>query len=264
MADLLESIFQNPSTFRLYNVDVSPEQQYFLEKDLFPLAHVGVYSSGEEITKWRVFDSVEDTDYETPRLKVMGLGVSLGDKVPRMDSRLTSISLTPSIYHDDDEADPIEIQADDEGKILVETVKEVQRFDPDFHHRQRGRVSSSRIFTQRLRSIRFPSTSTGIQTRKKLHTAPSPEEGPTSADGRIMYRPMTQRFFGRIHVDGQNTFVNDQYRFEGLFEIARISRMPFHTSSRAFIGKALLAQQDDGTVICVLVLYQDESGPGGI
>ena len=132
MADLLESIFQNPSTFRLYNVDVSPEQQYFLEKDLFPLAHVGVYSSGEEITKWRVFDSVEATDYETPRLKVMGLSVSLADKVPRMDSRLTSISLTPSIYHDDDEADPIEIQADDEGKILVETAKEVQRFDPDF------------------------------------------------------------------------------------------------------------------------------------
>ena len=27
VADLLESIFQNPSTFTLYNVDVSPEQQ---------------------------------------------------------------------------------------------------------------------------------------------------------------------------------------------------------------------------------------------
>ena len=29
VADLLESFFQNPSTFRLYNVDVSAEQQYF-------------------------------------------------------------------------------------------------------------------------------------------------------------------------------------------------------------------------------------------
>ena len=32
-----------------------------------------------------------------------------------------------------------------------------------------------------------------------------------------MYAPTTQRF-GRIHVDGQNTFVYDQCRFEGLFD----------------------------------------------
>ena len=243
VADLLESIFQNPSTFRLYNVDVSPEQQYFLEKDLFPLAHVGVYSSGEEITKWRVFDSVEDTDYETPRLKVMGLGVSLGDKVPRMDSRLTSISLTPSIYHDDGEADPIEIQADDEGKILVETAKEVQRFDPDF------------IITGNGDAFVFPYLYSKAQKHQisfDLNRDPDAQKvahGTQSGGrtyfsyGRIMYRPTTQRFYGRIHVDGQNTFVYDQCRFEGLFEIARISRMPFHTSSRASIGKSLSGLQ---------------------
>ena len=97
VADLLESVFQNPSTFVLYNVDLSPEQQYFLEKDLFPLAFVGVYTNGEEITKWRMLDRVEATDYEIPKLKVMGLDIKLADKVPRMDSRLASIKLTHSI-----------------------------------------------------------------------------------------------------------------------------------------------------------------------
>ncbi len=73
VADLLESFFQNPSTFTLYNVDVSPkqQQQYFLEKDLFSLAHVCVYSSGGEITKWHMLDRVEvdglrDSQIESP------------------------------------------------------------------------------------------------------------------------------------------------------------------------------------------------------
>ncbi len=75
--------------------------------------------------------------------------------------------------------------------------------------------------------------------------APSTKSGGRTyfSYGRIMYRPTTQRFYGRIHVDGQNTFVYDQCRFEGLFEIARISRMPFHVSSRSSIGKSLSGLQ---------------------
>ena len=192
-----------------------------------------------------MLDSVEATDYEIPRLKVMGLSINLADKVPRMDSRLTSIKLTPSIYHDDEtEADPIEIQADDEGKILLETAKEVQRFDPDF------------IITSNGDAFVFPylySKAQKHQVSFDLNRDPDAQQrvshntqsgGRTYFSyGRIMYRPTTQRFFGRIHVDGQNTFVYDQCRFEGLFEISRISRMPFHTSSRASIGKSLSGLQ---------------------
>lgn len=245
VADLLESVFQNPSTFRLYNVDVSPEQQYFIEKDLFPLARVGVCSNSGEITNWRLLDSVEATDYEIPRLKVMGLEISLADKVPRMDSKLTSIKLTPSFYPDGEmEAVPIEIQRNDEGEILEDTTREVQRFDPDF------------IITGNGDAFVFPylySKAQKHQVSIDLNRDPDAEKKITHntrsggrtyfSYGRIMYRPTTQRFFGRIHVDGQNTFIYDQCSFEGLFEIARISRIPFHTSSRASIGKSLSGLQ---------------------
>lgn len=244
VADLLESIFQNPSTFTLYNVDVSPEQQYFLEKDLFPLARVGVYSNGGEITKWRMLDNVEATDYEIPRLKVMGLDITLADQVPRMDSRLTSIKLTPSIYHDETEADPIEIQADDEGKILVETAKEVQRFDSDFIITSNGDafVFPYLYSKAQMHQVSFDLNRDPDAQQRVSHNTQAGGRTYFSY-GRIMYRPTTQRFFGRIHVDGQNTFVYDQCRFEGLFEISRISRMPFHTSSRASIGKSLSGLQ---------------------
>lgn len=36
LAKLLQSNFRNPSTFKLYNVDVMPEQQYFYEHEIFP------------------------------------------------------------------------------------------------------------------------------------------------------------------------------------------------------------------------------------
>ncbi len=244
VADLLESVFQNPSTFRLYNVDVSAEQQYFLEHELFPLARVGVYTNGDQIAKWRLMDSVEATDYEIPPLKVMGLNVSLADKVPRLDSRLTSITLAPSVYNGDDtESEPILVQANDEGEIIAESVREAQKLDPDF------------IITDNGDSFIFPYLYTKAQKHCvsfNLHRdadeqrlSPSTQTGGRTyfSYGRIMYRPATQRLFGRIHVDGQNTFVYDQCRFEGLFEIARISRMPFHTSSRASIGKSLSGLQ---------------------
>lgn len=249
VSDTLESIFQNPSTFKMYNIDVSPEQQYFIEHDLFPLARVTVGADGDEVAKWHILDSVGATDYEIPKLRVMGLDISLGDKVPKMDSRLTAVTLRPEIYPPTEEksSEPvIEIQhGKDEQENLNETMKEVQRYDPDF------------IITSNGDTFIFPylySKAEKLQTRFELNRDPDASErrafhnmqsgGRTYFSyGRIMYRPATQRFYGRIHVDGENTFVYDQCRFEGLFEIARISRLPFHTSARSSIGKSLSGLQ---------------------
>jgi DNA polymerase I len=243
VADLLETTFQNPSTFRLYNVDLSAEQQYFLEKDLFPLGRVFVYSDGDEITRWRMNDDVWSTDYEIPKLRVMGLDISLGDKVLRLDSKLEGVSLSSFDYPGEEMKEPIFIESKDETKILRDVEAQVRKFDPDF------------IITGNGDAFVFPY----LYTKAQRHAinfnldrdpmankiTPNTQVGGRTyfSYGRIMYRPTTQRFYGRIHVDGQNTFVYDQCRFEGLFEIARISRMPFHTSSRASIGKSLSGLQ---------------------
>jgi DNA polymerase elongation subunit (family B) len=243
VADLLESTFQNPSTFRLYNVDLSAEQQYFLEKNLFPLGRISVYSDNDEIIKWRMKDDVRSTDYEIPQLRVMGLDITLEDKVPRLDSRLAAISLSSFDYPGEEMQEPIIIQSEDETEILQEAEEQVKKFDPDF------------IITGNGDAFIFPYLYTKAQKHgitfnldrdtDAKRISPNTQAGGRTyfSYGRIMYKPATQRFFGRIHVDGQNTFVYDQCRFEGLFEIARISRMPFHTSSRASIGKSLSGLQ---------------------
>jgi DNA polymerase elongation subunit (family B) len=51
------------------------------------------------------------------------------------------------------------------------------------------------------------------------------------------------RLFGRVHIDEGNTFALSECSFDGLYEIARICRMPLHTSSRASIGSSMSSLQ---------------------
>jgi DNA polymerase elongation subunit (family B) len=48
---------------------------------------------------------------------------------------------------------------------------------------------------------------------------------------------------GRIHIDTNNSFVLNETGLEGLYEVARVYRMPLHTASRASIGKCMSSLQ---------------------
>ena len=64
--------------------------------------------------------------------------------------------------------------------------------------------------------------------------------------GRIYFKPSTIRLFGRIHFDQSNSFELSNETgggLSGLYEIARICRMPLHTAARASIGKCLSSLQ---------------------
>jgi DNA polymerase elongation subunit (family B) len=147
LAQVLEEAFQNPDSLKLYNVDVLPEQQYFYEKDLFPLAYVEIdvdQESGGEIRRWNVLDNVSSYNYETPKLKMLRLAIEISDLVPRMGSKLLAISL----YSPDDERDNEEeggkereiarIEFSSEESILREAMNEIERFDPDLIITQNG------------------------------------------------------------------------------------------------------------------------------
>jgi hypothetical protein len=64
-----------------------------------------------------------------------------------------------------------------------------------------------------------------------------------TANGRTFYRPSALRLFGRVHVDEVNTFALSECGFDGLFEVARICRMPLHTAARASIGTSMASLQ---------------------
>jgi DNA polymerase-2 len=61
--------------------------------------------------------------------------------------------------------------------------------------------------------------------------------------GKIFFKPSTIRLPGRIHIDTDNSFIMAESGLPGLYELARICRMPFHTASRASIGKCMSSLQ---------------------
>ena len=244
VAELLENAFQNPNSLQLYNIDVLPEQQYYYEKDLFPLAHVRVSTEGFEIKSWEMRDSVESLEYETPNLRCMRLEIKITDQVPNLNSKLTSISITSFTDKEEDSATTVLLENREESQILRDMMREIDRFDPDLIITRNG--DSFVLPYLRTKARKF-SVSLGKLNRDAEESDEERSEirsGKTYFSyGRILYRPVTQRLFGRLHLDEENTFVYDQCRLQGLFEVSRLCRMPIHTSMRASIGKCLSGLQ---------------------
>ena len=80
--------------FRLHNVDVPDAQNYFYDRDIFPLAFVGVAVQGGRLAYW-LLDSVESVDYVVPPLRLMRMRVEISTErsVPNFGDPIGSIVL---------------------------------------------------------------------------------------------------------------------------------------------------------------------------
>ena len=61
--------------------------------------------------------------------------------------------------------------------------------------------------------------------------------------GRVYHKSPTQRLFGRIHIDVNNTFIYTACDMEGLIELSRTCRVPLQRAARASIGSIMSSLQ---------------------
>lgn len=234
LARMIEDSF---CKFRLYNVDLLPAQYYFYEHDIFPLAFCKVVSNGSSL-RWRIKDSVWSTDYKIPAFETIHLKVNPKKepgKISKYTDKIHSISLTKQDCK-------IEIKNESEAEMIDQLTREItEKIDPDF------------IFTDNGDSFDFPylihrAEVNGINLilgRESSIPLNKPAIEGTSyfSYGRIYFKPTTVKLLGRIHIDINNSFIWNDSGSEGLYEIARICRMPLHTAARASIGKCLSSLQ---------------------
>lgn len=245
LATFLSKRFHHPDMLQLYNVDFLPEQMYFYEKDLFPLARVDLDVSGDSVREWMLLDNVANYKYGTPVLRAVKLQIKTRDRVPRMDSRLSGITLT--LF---DSKEEITFDSPNEPQIIKDAIRTIAKYDPDLLITEGGdsfalpfllgRAKNYGLDQEFLAGINRDDTADYYaRSRQLLQRA-----GKTYFSyGKIMYRPATFRLFGRLHLDEENTFIYDQCRMQGLFEVSRLCRIPLHTSMRASIGKCLSSLQ---------------------
>ena len=235
-AEALEGMFQNPLTFKMFNVDVLPEQTYFYEKEIFPLGLVQVETSGDQITNWKLVDQAKSVDYKLPELKILSLDIVISSKVPRFDSRLVEMSLS-------DSASTITYKGN-ESEIIEKAHDEIIRTNPDFIVTRNGDLFVLPYLNSKAQRLGVDFNLNRDDDMKPSHLSSVQNSGTTFFSyGRILFKAKMQKLYGRVHLDEANTFVFDQCCFDGLFEIARLCRMPLHNSVRASIGKCLSSLQ---------------------
>ncbi|MFY9870175.1 MAG: DNA polymerase domain-containing protein [Candidatus Nitrosopolaris sp.] len=241
LARMIESIYGDNSfcKIRLYNVDLLLAQSYFYEHDIFPLAFCKVVSNGLGLG-WHLNDSVWSTNYKVPHFKSIHLKINTKKEgsIPKYTDKIRSIVITVA-----GDSETIEIQSESEIDMINELTKEVGKFDPDF------------IFTDNGDSFDFPylihrAEENDIEENLILGRESSkPLKKPVKKGisyfsyGRTYFKPTAVKLLGRIHIDINNSFIYNDAGLEGLYEIARICRMPLHIAARASIGKCLSSLQ---------------------
>lgn len=226
----------NYQKYEAHNCDLNGDRAYFFDHDIFPLAFVEIYPENSGL-KYRLWDTVKSINYSVPPLRVLNLSVDIAKKgkIPNLNDPLDKVTLTQA-----DQQRIIE-EGSEEDKLL-QLVKIINGFDPDIILTKGGDSFLLSYLTQR--AIVNKILDEFILGRDRIPLVSKNRKGNTFFSyGRTFYKAPTIRLFGRIHIDQTNTFVMKEGGFEGLFEIARICRMPLHTAARASIGTSMSSIQ---------------------
>ena len=222
--------------YEIHNCDLRGDREYLFAKDIFPLAHVTVEKSAFGL-RYTLLDSVESTDYAIPPLRIMKLAVEIAKKgkIANFDDPIDHITVAQADRR-------AMIDSGGENEKLLQLTQTVEKLDPDLIVTAGGDSYLLPYLIQRA-TINDALNHFGL-SRDSVPLTPKATAGRTFFSyGRTFYRAPTTRLFGRIHIDECNTFALSECGFEGLFEIARICRMPLHTSSRASIGSSMSSLQ---------------------
>ena len=221
--------------FRIYNADILPAQAYFIEKNIFALALVKAEKVGETIS-WKLLDFIEAEEYELPPLKkaILRVEVNASRAIPKFSDPIRKVT----IFADE----TVEIEEGDERSKLLSLVEAVKKLDPDLLFIEKGDAFTTHYLAERA-------SVNGILSKLILSRDPIPlrilQKRGTSyfVYGRIMHTPTSHQLYGRINLDSDNFFAFEEAGLDGLFEVARLCRMPLHKGSRASIGKCLSSMQ---------------------
>lgn len=222
--------------FRIHNCDLHGDREYLFSHDLFPLAFLDV-ENAEKGLKYKILDSVNSINYVVPPLRFMKIDVEIAKT-----SKIASPSDPINCFHVTQAEKQVIIDAGDEDEKLLALSKTVTELDPDIIITEGG---DSYIFSYlSQRAIVNDVVEKFILSRDPVPLVSKFAKGRTFVSyGRTFYKAPTTRLYGRIHVDEANTFVMNESSFEGLFEIARLCRVPLHTSSRSSIGSSMSSLQ---------------------
>jgi DNA polymerase, archaea type len=268
LAKNIENLCSRFGHYRLYNVDVSPEQSFLYENDVYPL---GLYNIGEKptgpngLSLYQIAndkgDSVDSFDYIIPNFRFLSFDLASEKKTIDNDlnDRISKIRVVSFDKDSKDAKEKFSIMEDTELETILEFAYEINRIDPDIVLTTGGdqflfprlfhRAKANGIETQLLVNLNRE-TDMGYLIKKNfslmekntISPFTTPESGLSSSYvsyGKVHFKPRPFLLYGRIHIDTKNSFIYKDNGLDGLAELSRVCRMPLQPASRSTIGRCL-------------------------
>ena len=183
----------------------------------------------------RAIESRDDEwaiDYELPPFKTLRIRLEgLGQVDPRHGRRgKLEVEVDGDWIELDDEFEPV--------ACGFERLLRTQ--DPDLILSEWG---DSTLFPALLKQARRERLNLSLN-RDPTHPAAGRSRARSyTSYGRILFKAAATTLFGRLHVDTSNSFIADQCDMDGLWELARVTKLPVQYSARTTTGTGISHMQ---------------------
>jgi DNA polymerase-2 len=223
-------------SLRLYDSDLMLASLYCWQRGVFPLARVEAETDGEgRVLALACRDTEWALDYELPpfeilRVRLAGLGpVDPTHGAPSGPRAALEV-----------EAGGRQFELDESGEPAAVAFQHLlARHDPDLILSDWGDATIlPRLREQAVR----------LRVALALNRDPGAEVQQSRARsfmsyGRILFKNSATTLFGRLHVDTHNSFISDHCDLAGLWELARVTKLPVQYAARTSTGTGISYMQ---------------------
>jgi DNA polymerase-2 len=219
-------------SLRLYNSDLMLASLYCWQRGVFPLARVEAEVDSEgRILALECRDTEWAIDYELPPLEILRVRLGGLRRVDPTHGVQTALEV---------EVDGRQFEFDESGEPAAVAFQHLlARHDPDLILSDWGDAT----ILPRLRE-----QAARLRLALALNRDPDAEVQQSRARsfmsyGRILFKNSATTLFGRLHVDTHNSFIADKCDLAGLWELARVTKLPAQYAARTTTGTGISYMQ---------------------
>ena len=239
------------SSLRMYNSDLMLASMYCWQRGIFPLARVtveveaaeadgigggfGNASGARRILALECHDTEWAIDYELPPLEILRIRLGGHRRVDPTHGAHLGQGAALEI-----EIDGRQFELDEEGEPAAVAFQHLlARHDPDLILSDWGDATILPRLREQAAKLRLPLT-----LNRDPHAEVQQSRGRSFMSyGRILFKNSATTLFGRLHVDTQNSFIADKCDLSGLWELARITKLPVQYAARTSTGTGISYMQ---------------------
>ena len=217
---------------QLYNSDLMLAPLYCWERRVFPFAQVEAEVDKEGLVRaLECQDSEWALDYTLPPLKVMQLRLEGFTEVNPRHGRRGALEVEVE--------DNCSVIEDSSEPAVVTFHRLLQQHDPDLILTEWGDSTILPLLRQQARRLNLPlelNRDAGLPVQQSRSRS-------FMSYGRILFKDSATTLYGRLHVDVNNSFIADHCEQEGLWELARLTKLPVQYAARTTTGTGISYMQ---------------------